>query len=268
MTQHLEKLDRLRAWFADAGSAAIAYSGGTDSSFLLKVGHDVLGDACVGVTAASASLPRAELEEARALAIEIGARHVLIESHEIEDPHYLKNDERRCYFCKSDVYARIAAWAGGHGIAIVADGTNADDLGDIRPGREAAREHGVRSPLVEVEMTKDEIRALSRTLGLRTWDRPSAACLSSRIPHGIEISPELLATVERAEAAVRRLSGVRQLRVRHHGKVARIEIDPADFERLLSHREEIARELQGLGYHFITLDIEGFRSGSLSRKRL
>ncbi len=261
------KIGRLRAWFEEAGSAVVAYSGGTDSAFLLKVGTDALGERCIGVTATSPSLPRAELEEAVELAIEIRAKHVLIDSHEIEDPHYTANDDRRCYYCKLDVYARITAWAAGHGIAVVVDGTNADDLSDVRPGREAARERGVRSPLVEIGISKEEIRSLSRSLGLRTWDKPSAACLSSRVPSGIEISPELLATVERAEAAVRRLTGVRQLRVRHHGKVARIEIDPAEFPKVIASRGDIALELQALGYHFITLDIEGFRSGSLSRKR-
>jgi len=266
VTMH-QKCERLRAWFVDAGSAAVAYSGGTDSAFLLKIAHDVLGDRAVGVTASSPSLPRADLEEAIELAIEIGARHVLIESHEIEDPHYRENTERRCYYCKSDAYNRIIAWAEEHRIGTVVDGTNADDLRDVRPGREAARERGVRSPLVEVGMTKDEIRSLSRELGLRTWDKPSGACLSSRVPTGIEISPELLATIERAEAAVRRLSGVRQLRVRHHGKIARIEIDSEEFGKLLEKREEIARELRGLGYNFVALDIEGFRSGSMTRRR-
>jgi uncharacterized protein len=262
-----QKCERLRAWFADAGSVVVAYSGGTDSAFLLKVAHDVLGESAVGVTASSPSLPRADLEEAIELAIEIGARHVLIESHEVEDPHYRENTERRCYYCKSDAYDRIIAWAEDRHFGAVVDGTNTDDLGDVRPGREAARERGVRSPLVEVGMTKEEIRSLSREMGLRTWDKPSGACLSSRVPTGIEISPELLATIEKAEAAVRRLSGVRQLRVRHHGKVARIEIDADEFGRLLEKREEIARELRALGYSFVTLDVEGFRSGSLSRRR-
>jgi pyridinium-3,5-biscarboxylic acid mononucleotide sulfurtransferase len=261
-----DKLVRLRKWFADAGGAVVAYSGGTDSAFLLKVGHEVLSDRCVGVTVTSPSLPRAELQEAIELATEIGARHIVIESHELEDPHYRENTERRCYFCKSDAFTWISAWAQENGGWVVVDGTNADDLGDVRPGRDAAREHGVMSPLVEVGMTKQEIRNFSQMLGLRTWDKPSAACLSSRIPHGIEISPELLETIERAEAAVRRLTGVRQLRVRHHGKVARIEVEAADLLKVLVQREEITRDLRALGYHFIALDLDGFRSGSLTRK--
>ncbi len=258
-----EKLDRLRAWFEELGSAAVAYSGGTDSAFVLKVAHDALGERAVGVTAASASLARAELEDARSLAARIGARHVILQSGELDDPRYRENTTARCYFCKSECYALLSRYARDHGYAVVVDGTNADDLSDFRPGREAAKEKGVRSPLVELALTKREIRELSRTLGLPTWDKPAAACLSSRVPHGTAVTPEVLSMIERAEVAVRR-HGIRQLRVRHHDAIARIEVDPSDFDRLLACRSEIIAELRAIGYRFVTLDLEGFRSGSLS----
>lgn len=261
-----EKLDRLRAWFREAGSAVIAYSGGTDSAFVLKVAHDELGQRVAGVTAASASLARAELEDAMRVATLIGARHEVIQSSELDDPRYRENSPARCYFCKSECYDLLTAFARDHGYALVADGTNADDLGDFRPGRDAARERGVRSPLVEVGMTKREIRELSRELGLPTWDKPAAACLSSRIPHGTPVTPEVLSMIERAEVAVRR-HGIRQLRVRHHDTIARIEVDPSDFALLIACREEVAKDLKRIGYTFVTFDIEGFRSGSLSGGR-
>lgn len=257
------KYQRLRSWFEEAGSVLVAYSGGTDSALVLKVAHDVLGPRCVAVTASSASLPRAELDQATAAAKEIGARHVIIESREVEDPRYRENTEIRCYFCKSDVYDRLVSYASEHGYTIVADGTNADDLEGHRPGLKAARERGVKSPLSEVGLTKDEIREISRALGLSTWDKPAAACLSSRIPYGTSVSPDLLRRVEEGEAVLRRL-GIRQIRLRHHGVVARIEVEPSDFGKVLEHREEIARALRPLGYRYVTLDLEGFRSGSLN----
>lgn len=261
-----DKLDRLGGWFREIGSAVVAYSGGTDSAFVLRVAHDVLGDRVAGVTAASASLARTELEDAIRLAALIGVRHEIVESRELEDPRYRENAPTRCYFCKSECYDLLTAYARDHGYAVVADGTNADDLADFRPGRDAARERGVRSPLVEAGMTKREIRDLSRELGLPTWDKPAAACLSSRIPHGTPVTPEVLSMIERAEVAVRR-HGIRQIRVRHHDAIARIEVDPSDFERLIACRDEIAEDLKRIGYTFVTFDLEGFRSGSLSRGR-
>ena len=255
---------QLTNWFKEAESAVVAYSGGTDSALLLKVGHDALGARCVGVIAASPSLPRAELEDALAVAREIGAAHAVIESREVDDPRYQENDTTRCYFCKGDLFDRLDQYATQNGFAVVADGTNADDLGDFRPGREAARERGVRSPLVEAAFTKDDIRELSRRLGLPTWDKPAAACLASRIPHGTRVSADLLARIERAEVVIRR-TGIRQLRVRHHDQIARIEVGSSDIETLIEHRDTIARELRALGYTFVTVDLEGFRSGSLNR---
>ncbi len=259
----MQKYERLRAWFKEIGAVLVAYSGGTDSTLVLKIAHDVLGDRCIGLTAYSASLPKSELEDAIATAHEIGARHVTIESHELEDPRYRENTPARCYFCKSEVYDRILAYGEGRGHGVVVDGSNADDLDDHRPGLKAARKRGVRSPLQEVGLAKEEVREISRHLGLGTWDKPAAACLSSRIPYGTSVSPELLSRIERAENALRRI-GLGQLRVRHHGAIARIEVGPRDFERILEHREEIARALRTIGYTFITLDIEGFRSGSMN----
>lgn len=254
---------RLEDWFRRAGSVAVAYSGGADSALVLKVAHDVLGERSVGVTAVSASLARAEREEAAATAAAIGARHLWIESHEVEDPRYRENTSTRCYYCKSDVYARILAFAEREGFAAVVDGTNVDDLSDQRPGRIAARERGVRSPLAETGLTKQEVRLLSRALGLPTWDKPAAACLSSRVPHGTGVTSELLGRIERGEDLLRAI-GLRQFRLRHHDAIARIEVEPADLALVLAHRESLAAALKGLGYAFVTLDLEGFRSGSLN----
>jgi uncharacterized protein len=259
----LAKHAALEDWFRHAGGVAVAYSGGADSAFVLKVAHDVLGERSVGVTAVSASLPRAEREGAAATAAAIGARHVLIESHEVEDPRYRENTSARCYYCKSDVYTRILAFAEREGFAVVADGTNVDDLSDHRPGRIAARERGVRSPLAETGLGKEEVRSLSRALGLPTWDKPAAACLSSRVPHGIAVTSGLLGRIERGEELLRAI-GLRQFRLRHHESIARIEVEPADLAHVLAHREALVVELKKLGYAFVTIDLEGFRSGSLN----
>lgn len=257
------KWRKLADWFRETGSAVVAFSGGTDSALVLKVAHDTLGGRAVALTAASESLPAAELDEARALATEIGATHHVIRSRETEDPRYIENTSSRCYFCKTDVYDRITAFATENGFACVVDGTNVDDLSDFRPGTRAAREHGVRSPLQDAGFTKAEIRELSRHLGLATWDKPAAACLSSRIPHGTPVTPVLLGKVERAEAVLRRL-GIGQLRVRHHDTVARIEVEPEQFDIILRNRAAIVEELGRIGYAFVSLDLAGFRSGSLS----
>lgn len=260
----VNKQKRLREILEEMESVAVAYSGGVDSALLLKLAYDSLGEErVVALTAVSASLPEHELEEAQALAGQIGARHILIESHETEDPGYLANMPNRCYFCKSHVYERLLEYAQGEGYGSVVDGTNADDMNDHRPGRRAALERGVRSPLQEAGLSKAEIRNLAHALELPNWNKPSAACLSSRIPYGTSISLEMLSQVERAELVFKEMD-FGQLRVRHHDDIARIEVEPDVFEEVLAHRDQIIEELQALGYTYVTLDLAGFRSGSMN----
>ena len=260
----IDKLNQLKNILSGMGQVIIAYSGGVDSSLLLKVAHDCLGDGAVALTAVSASLPANELAEAREVARQIGAPHVLLDSHETDDSRYLENTPSRCYFCKSEVYDQLAEYARSIGVHFILDGTNADDDADHRPGRQAAREHSVRSPLLESGLGKDEIRQLARELGLSNWDKPAAACLSSRLPYGTAITLERLSQVEQAELVLRRL-GIRQVRVRHHQDIARIEVQPEDFSTILINRQPICQALEGLGYTYIALDLAGFQSGSLNK---
>ena len=258
-----EKYQKLQEILTGMGSILVAFSGGTDSSLVLKVAHDVLGDQVLAMTAVSASLPASERLEAGQIARQIGAQHILVESDETADPEYLANTPNRCFFCKKETYGKLTTYAEQHGFRVIVDGTNADDTGDYRPGRTAARAYHVRSPLLEAGFTKAEIRNLSHELGLPNWDKPAAACLSSRIPYGTTITLEVLSQVERAEALLHGL-GLRQLRVRHHGPVARIEAEPEDFSRLLGHRNEIVTGLKAIGYTFVSLDLAGFHSGSMN----
>lgn len=259
------KLDDLRSILGDMGSVLVAYSGGVDSAFLLKVAVDTLGQKALGVTARSDSYPQRELEEATALAIAIGAKHLVVDTHEMASESYISNPSNRCYFCKTELWETLVPIAAERGIAALADGFNADDVGDYRPGAVAAREHGVRSPLLEAGLTKQEIRALSREMDLPTWDKPAMACLSSRVPYGERISREKLEQIDRAEQLLREL-GYRQVRVRHHGDVARIELPPADMARFFAEglAQPVARRVKELGFQYVTLDLQGYRSGSMN----
>jgi uncharacterized protein len=257
-----DKLNRLRAIFQDMGSVLVAYSGGIDSTVVFKVAHDTLGAQATAVTAVSPTFPQIELDQARRVAEEIGGRHVIIETDQLERPAFVRNDATRCYHCKTDLYEALEKLRAELGHAEMADGTNLDDLGDDRPGIAAAREWQVRSPLVEAAMSKDEIRVLARQIGLSNWDKPAAACLSSRIVRGLPITREKLSRVELAEEALIQ-EGFRQFRVRDQEEWARIEVADAEVGRVLDPecRARLTRRLKGLGFRFVTLDLEGYRRG-------
>lgn len=249
----------------DLGSVIVAFSGGADSAYLAYESTNILGDRALAVTADSPSYPDTHRQLALRVAREFGLQHEIIETHELDRPDYRSNPANRCYFCKQELYGHLTTMARDRGFAAVADGTNADDRGDYRPGRQAAREHGVRSPLDEADLSKDEIRLLSHAAGLPTWDVPASACLSSRIPYGQEVTEEKLRTIERAEAVLAAL-GFRVFRVRHHETMARLEIARDEMTRALDPpvRDEIVRQLKAIGYQHVTLDLQGYRLGSLN----
>ncbi len=255
------QLAALRAIFADMPSVLVCFSGGVDSAFVLKVAYDVLGDRALGMTALSPALPEREREEAGALAKELGVPHVLVDSHEIDDPQYAANPTNRCYFCKSELYNVARREAERRGIAVVVNGTNLDDLGDHRPGLDAAREAGVRAPLVEAGLTKADVRRCAQLVDLRVWNKPAAACLASRIPYGTGVTHTRLRQIDRAETALKDL-GLRQVRVRYHDTLARVEVAPAELDRAFSLRAEISAACKAAGFTYATLDLDGYRLGS------
>ena len=259
--------DRLRNAFGDAESVLVCYSGGTDSALVLAVAHALLGDRAVGMTAVSPSLAPSERDEAVALAKEIGARHELVASNEIDDESYAKNGADRCFHCKSELYRVAEKKQAEWGLAVTMNGTNTDDLGDYRPGLEAAKLAGVKSPLVDAGLGKAEVRRLASLLGLRVWDKPAAACLSSRLPYGTRVTRERLEQIAAVEASLRSL-GLRQVRVRWHGlpedrgAFARVEVEKTELPLAFERRDAIVEAGKRAGFLYVTLDLEGYRVGS------
>lgn len=260
------KFEALKEALAGMSRVVVAYSGGVDSAFLARVAYDVLGEDALALTARSPSLMKVELEAAAALAAEIGIRHEVVDTYELERDGYVKNETSRCYYCKTELFDATSIAASDFDGAVVVDGFNTDDLGDFRPGHQAASEHEVRHPLADAKLSKAEIRALSKRLGLETWKKPQLACLSSRVPYGVEVTEERLGRVERVEVCLRTLDlfDVRARLVRDNDDMVRIEVGEDEIERVVAHRAEIVAAAHEAGFRFVTLDLEGFRSGRMN----
>ena len=258
-----EKLEKLREILKDMNRVVVAYSGGVDSTFLLKVAHGVLGDNVLAVTATSSTYPKEELIKAKNFSQKIGAKYRIIKSEEMKNKHFSKNTPNRCYYCKKELFTKIKKIAATQKINYVLDGSNVDDVRDYRPGSKAIKELCVRSPLKEAGLTKKDIRELSHEMKLETWDKPALACLASRFPYGTRITKKRLKQVEMAETFLSKL-GLNQIRVRHHNEIARIEVIKDDLDKILKHKEAIADYFKKLGFTYVTMDIEGYRTGSLN----
>jgi uncharacterized protein len=260
-----QKLDLLKALLKEMNLAVLAYSGGVDSSLLLRAASEVMGPRLIAVTAVSETYPAGELPPAREFARSLGVTHKVIPTEELASEDFVKNTRERCYHCKSELFAKLRQIADSEGISFVIEGSNTDDLNDYRPGRKAAQEYGIRSPLVEAGFSKADVRECARMLNLPVWDKPSLACLSSRIPYGTRITPQILRIVQAAEDHLRAY-GFRQVRVRHYGETARIEVAREDFSRLVSGdvREGVTAAFKELGYSYVCLDLEGYRTGSMN----
>jgi uncharacterized protein len=261
----IAKEERLRAIFRELESVIVAYSGGVDSSYVAYVANEELGARAVCITGQSASLPGFQRAEIDRVVETFGFQHEVIETEELENPNYRANDSNRCFFCKDELYSKLESIAQTRGIKSVVDGSTVDDLGDFRPGRQAAAQHAVRSPLIEVGLNKSEVRELSRKATLPTWDKPASPCLSSRIAYGTTVTIERLSKIDRGEEILREF-GFREFRVRHHDQLVRLEIAPAEMDRVLRRDlfDELSRRFRELGFKYVTLDLEGFRSGSMN----
>ena len=258
-----EKLNNLRAFIKKLNNAIIAYSGGIDSTLVARICRDELGEKAIAVTATSPSYPKYELEQAKKIAKKIGIEHLIIETHEIKNEQYLKNKSNRCYFCKTTLYSELEKIAKELNYENILNGINVDDLGDFRPGIKAAKEYRVISPLKEVGLTKKDIIEIAEHLGLPNWNKPASPCLSSRVPYGIMITPEILEKIEKAEDVLRDL-GLMQFRVRYHKEIARIEVEKKDFEVVLANADLINKKFRDIGFAYTCLDLRGFKSGRLN----